>query len=260
MPQQPTWTNQWSYFASWHDGLFALVSVLSIGLLIIWWRQQTLQWFRVTMGALLLALVMSISSYYLFVVPVYFAGCRAGCPGWRGYPQPIAQINVDGSVQLAFLDFALNTLWLWLLWLLAFLLWRLLAIAFQWEKRSRQTRLLFLFSVVLLPWALLPRLLTPPQPTITGEELRLTTNAGRAAEFTYRITGLWVQRLAVEDVKLLQGEDEANLETVNRVGSQVCLRGYIYFFIPWQRYRIDLDGIGRTALRLTELPLSQPCW
>jgi hypothetical protein len=95
---------------------------------------------------------------------------------------------------------------------------------------------------------------------ITGEELRLTTNAGRAAEFTYRITGLWIQRLAVEDVKVLQPEGEANLETVNRVGSQVCLRGYTYFFIPWQRYRIDLDGIGRTALRLTELPLTEGCW
>lgn len=260
MTQQPVWTTQWSYFATWQDGVFAVVSLLFIVLLIIWWRQQTTRWFRLTVSALLLALVLSISSYYLFVVPVHFAGCVDGCPGWRGYPRPIAQIDVDGSVHLAFLDFVLNTLWLWLLWLLAFLLWRLLGLAFQWEKRSQQVRFLFTLGVIVLPWALLPRVLTPPQPVITGEELRLTTNAGRAAEFTYRITGLWVQRLAVEDVKVFQPEGEANLETVNRVGSQVCLRGYTYFFIPWRRYRIDLDGIGRTALRLTELPLSEQCW
>ena len=257
---QPIWTNDWSYFATWRDGIFAVVSLLFIVLLIIWWRQQTAHWFRVTMGTLLLALLFSISSYYLFVVPVHFADCPNGCPGWRGYPRPVAQVTADGMIQLAAIDFALNTLLLWLLWLGAFLLWRLLGVTFQWERRSQQARLLFVLSFVILPWALLPRILTPPQPTITGEELRLTTNAGRAAEFTYRITGLWIQRLAVEDVKVLQPEGEANLESVNRVGSQVCLRGYTYFFIPWRRYRIDLDGIGRTALRLTELPLTERCW
>ncbi|MFZ4658138.1 MAG: hypothetical protein ACOYNY_14075 [Caldilineaceae bacterium] len=257
---QPIWTNDWSYFATWRDGVFAFISLVLIILLIIWWRQQTRRWFRVAVGALLLALLLSIGSYYLFVVPVYFAGCPAGCPGWRGYPRPIAQIELNGTTQIAAVDFALNTLFLWTLWLVAFLLWRLLAVAVRWEQQSRQVRLLFVLGVVILPWAILPRVLIPPQPMITGEELRLTTNAGRAAEFTYRITGLWIQRLAVEDVKVLQPEGEANLETVNRVGSQVCLRGYTYFFIPWQRYRIDLDGIGRTALRLTELPLTEGCW
>jgi len=257
---RPIWTNEWSYFATWQDGIFAIAGLLFILLLIIWWRQQTVQWFRVTLSALLLALVLSISSYYLFIVPVYFAGCVGGCPGWRGYPRPVAQIHLDGTIHLTIIDFALNTLLLWLLCLLAFLLWRLLGMAAQWGQRSQQVRFLFVLGFIVLPWALLPRILTPPQPQITGEELRLMTNAGRAAEFTYRITGLWVQRLAVEDVKMLQPEGEANLETVNRVGSQVCLRGYTYFFIPWRRYRIDLDGIGRTALRLTELPLSEECW
>lgn len=257
---QPIWTNDWSYFATWRDGIFAVICLIFILLLVIWWRQQTPQWFRVAMGALLLALLLSIGSYYLFVVPVYWAGCPTGCPGWRGYPRPIAQIETNGATQLATVDFALNTLFLWTLWLAAFLLWQLLAVTLRLGQRSQQARLLFVIGFVVLPWALLPRVLTPPQPRITGEELRLTTNAGRAAEFTYRITGLWVQRLAVEDVKVLQPEDEANLETVNRVGSQVCLRGYTYFFIPWRRYRIDLDGIGRTALRLTELSLTADCW
>ncbi len=257
---KPIWTNTWSYFATWQDGIFAVVSLLTVMLLIIWWRQQTRQWFRITMSTLLLALLLSISSYYLFEVPVHFAGCPTGCPGWRGYPRPIAQIHVDGATHIAAIDFALNTLLLWLLWLVAFLIWRLLGVALRWQQRSQQARLLFVIGFMILPWALLPRILTPPQPEIMGEDLRLTTNAGRAAEFTYRITGLWIQRLAVEDVQRFPTEDTANLETINRVGSQVCLRGYTYFFIPWRRYRIDLDGIGRTALRLTELPLTQACW
>lgn len=257
---RPIWTNEWSYFATWPDLIFAFVSLLFILLLIIWWRQQTVYWFRITVGALLFALILNISSYYLFVVPVYFTGCPGGCPGWRGYPRPIAYIQLDGTIHLALLDFALNTLLLWLLWLVGFLFWRIIGLAWRWEQRSQQLRLLFVTGLIILPWALLPRILPPPQPTIHGEELRLATNAGRAAEFTYRITGVWVQRLAVEDVRLLQPDSQADLETVNRVGSQICLRGYTYFFIPWRRYRIDLDGIGRTALRLTEVPLNQACW
>jgi hypothetical protein len=90
--------------------------------------------------------------------------------------------------------------------------------------------------------------------------LRLATNARRAAEFTYRITGFWVQRLALEDVRHLQPAGQLDGETTDSSGRQVCLRGYTYFYIPWRRYRIDLDASGVTALSLTQLPLDVPCW
>jgi hypothetical protein len=256
----PIWSDEWVFFTGWQQSALAGVSLLLLSLLIIWWRQQSRQWFRITMLTLLIALVMSIVSYYFFAVPVYRANCPAGCAGWRGFPLRFAITDLRGNHYLAPVDFALNVLTLWLLWLVASVIWRLLAVQLRWEQRSWRTQLLFVFAAVILPWALTPRLISPPQPRIDGEPARLAINARRAAEFTYAITGLWVQSLAVEDVRILDPAVDPTLDIVNRVGGQVCLRGYTYFFIPWRRYRIDLDGIGRTALRLEEVPLAQPCW
>lgn len=258
--QFSNWTQDLVYFADWLDFAFALVGLLFAMLLMIWWSQQTRQWFRIGIGAALIALVFCIASYYLFEVPAYYANCPQGCLGWRGFPRPFAVVDFAGEARVAPLDFALNWLMLWLLWLVTSIVWLLLGVAFQWEIRSRRARLLFIFAVAILPWALLPRLLEPPQPTIADEDLRLATNARRAAEFTYRITGFWVQRLALEDVRRLPPASQLENETANAVGSQVCLRGYTWFYVPWRRYRIDLDANGVIALSLTQLPLNTPCW
>ncbi len=70
-----------------------------------------------------------------------------------------------------------------------------------------------------------------------------------------------MQRLALEDVRLLSpnplGEQTPDLSAVR---SQVCLRGYTYFFVPWRRYRVSLEPTGVTALSITELPLNGSCW
>ena len=249
-------------FSDWQSIFSAATGLLLIALLIIWWRQQTEHWFRIVVGTLLLALLFCIGSIYLFQVPPFHMGCpTALCTGWGGYPLPVASLEFDGSLSIAPLDFLINLLLLWLIWLGAGLLWTLFAIAFQWWKRSLRLRLGFVLFLVILPWALLPRILNPPQPTPTGDDLRLANNARRSAEFTYRITGLWVQRLAVED--LLPIESEVLLETPDQEGlaaTKVCLRGYIYFYLPWRRYRIVLDTSGTTALSLAEVPLRGSCW
>ena len=250
----PNWPQDWVFFADWrHLGLAGFGVVLLV-LLGIWWRQQTRHWFRILMGTFLAALLLCIGSFYMFVTPAYYAGCPAGCPGWRGYPLPFARIEVAGGSRVAFLDFLLNLLMLWLMWLGMSLVWRLLGVGYQWWNRSWRARLLFVFFVALLPWALVPRVLDPPQPTPSGEDLRLAVNAQRSAEFTYRITGVWVQRLALEDIR--HSAAAAGEETVN----EVCLRGYTYFYLPWRRYRITLDPSGVTALSLSELSLDGSCW
>jgi hypothetical protein len=256
----PEWSNDLVSFAGWPDAALAGVSLLLTALLIIWWRQQTRHWFRIAAGLALVSLVMCIAGFYLFEAPAYYAGCPQGCLGWRGYPRPFATVALDGSALIAPLDFALNWLMLWLLWLLASVLWAILAVAFRWPERSTRLRLLFVLVVGVLPWALLPRFIEPPQPSPRGEDLRLATNARRSAEFTYRITGFWVQRLALEDVRRLPVTGEFDIDTVNEAGSQVCLRGYTYFYLPWRRYRIALNRSGVTALSLTQLPLDEPCW
>ncbi len=256
----PIWSEQWVYFTDWQSATLAGVGIVLLVLLGIWWRQQIEPWFRVLMATLLAALCMAIGSYYFFEVPPYGANCPVGCTGWRGFPLPFALIDRGGTAHLAVIDFALNLLALWLLWLAASVVWRILAIALRWSERPLRLRLLFVLLLMVLPWAVTPRFILPPQPQISGEEARLAINARRAAEFTYRITGLWVQRLALEDVRVLPVVNADERDLVNQVGGQVCLRGYTYFFMPWRHYRIDLDGIGRTALRLVELPLDEPCW
>jgi len=258
--QLPTWSTEPVYFARWPDYAFAAVGLLLCVLLIIWWRQQTRNWFRITMITLLIALVLCIASFYLFHVPAYYASCPQGCLGWRGYPRPFATTDFNQHSVIAPLDFLLNWLMLWLLWLVASVVWRLLGVAMRWPERGLRIQLIFITLTLILPWALMPRFLEPPQPITIGEDLRLATNARRSAEFTYGITGLWVQRLALEDVHRLTPTTALENEAPTMVGSQVCLRGYTYFYIPWRRYRIDLDTNGVTALSLSQLPLTTQCW
>jgi hypothetical protein len=211
-------------------------------------------------GTLLAALLLCVGSYYFFIVPPHYASCPPGCTGWRGFPLPVARISLAGETRIFPLDFMLNLLMLWLLWLGGSLVWRLAAMAIRWENRNWRVRLTFVVFLVLLPWALLPRILNPPQPHTVDEDLRLAVNARRSAEFTYRITGIWVQRLALEDIhRSAVTRDPASLfgETVV---NEVCLRGYTYFYIPWRRYRVTLDPSGVTALQLTEVPLTGSCW
>ncbi|MCB0186260.1 MAG: hypothetical protein KDE31_18450, partial [Caldilineaceae bacterium] len=212
----PVWSDQWTFFASWPQDVLAAVSIVLLSLLIIWWRQQSSHWFRITMLTLLAALGMSIGSYYFFEVPVYHANCPAGCAGWRGFPLRFAVIDLRHITYLAPGDFAMNVLTLWLLWLVASVIWRLLAMVLHWEQRSWRSQALFIVVAAILPWALTPRFVNPPEPHITGEPARLAINARRAAEFTYDITGLWVQRLALEDVRLLDPNADPTPDAVNR--------------------------------------------
>ncbi len=252
----------WANFADWLDLVAALGGVVAVVLLIIWWRQQSRAWFRIVVGALLVALLLTILSLRLFVVPPHVAGCPRGCPGWSGYPLPVASIDMAGARHLAPIDVLLNWLLLWLLLLVAAMVWSLLAVGMQWWKRSLRVRVLIVLIMVILPWALLPRFLIPPHPQTSGEEARLANNARRSAEFTYRITGAWVQRLVLEDIRIYRGEEGEGLIASQGESaiSQVCLRGYTYFFIPWRRYRITLDATGATAFSLEEVGLDGSCW
>lgn len=256
----PEWMQDWALYVGWPHAALAVAGGILVTLLIIWWRQQTRVWFRIVVGAFLVALLLTIGSYYLFVVPAYYAGCPQGCPGWRGFPLRFAEITVGGANRIGALDFLLNLMMLWLMWLGAGLVWRLLGGAVQWGNRSWRGRLLFILALAVLPWALLPRVIDPPQPAPQDDDLRLAVNAQRSAEFTYRITGPWVQRLALEDIRHAATAAETGPAFSSTEFNEVCLRGYTYFYLPWRRYRITLDTSGVTALRLVERPLTGSCW
>jgi hypothetical protein len=261
MPALPGVPRGLSYFADWRDLLLSAGGIVSIVLLIIWWRQQTRHWHRIVILTFLVAFLLCFASIYLFEVPPFYAGCPQGCMGWRGYPLPVARITREGQTQIGLVDFGINLLLLWLLVLIAALMGRLLGTAFRWENRGRRARSLFILLLFVVPWALLPRYLEPPQPATTSEELRLVNNARRAAEATYRITGVWVQRLALEDVRQLSPNPlSESVPDPAGVRSQVCLRGYTYFYVPWRRYVVSLEPTGVTALDLIERPLEGTCW
>jgi hypothetical protein len=262
MFQAPSLPETWAHFATWRELPLALLAILLISLQIIWWRQQTRYWFRIATATLLAAILLNIGSIYLFVVPPHGVGCQGICAGRAGYPLSVALLPPGGGEWIAPVDFVLNLLLLWLVAITALLAWVLLGTAFQWWRRSWRARVPFVLLVFVLPWALMPRILNPPEPRPVGEELRLTTNARRAAEFTYRISGIWVHRLALEDIREVAPDTVTDVPaSLEQQGvTQVCLRSYTYFYVPWRRYRITLDASGTTPLNLVQMSLDEPCW
>ncbi|MFZ1755684.1 MAG: hypothetical protein WAU10_18175 [Caldilineaceae bacterium] len=254
------WPDDWLYFAGWQDILFAALGLAMGVLLVIWWRQQSRRWYSIFAGTLLLGMLLNVLSYYLFVVPPHTAGCPGGCPGRVGYPLPFATIDITGRPRLYLVDFLLNLVLLWLLWLGGTVLWRVLSDGVEMSYRSLRFRIAFFLVVAVLPWALLPRYFGPPEPELRGEDLRISINARRAAELTYDVTGLWIQRLAVEDILYSPLQVPAIFGGAEQPRAQVCLRGYTWFYIPWQRYLITLDRTGVTALNMERLGLKGTCW
>lgn len=252
----------WFYFSDRVDLIFAGIGLVLGLLMVLWWREQSPAWYAVWALSLLAGTLLALGSAYLFQIPPRLVGCVDSlCPGQIGYPLPFGQIPPDGGAPQIFLgDFLLNMELLWLAVLGTSVAWRFLALAVDLPRQSLRGKILYLLLAVLLPWALLPRFLPPPEPTLQGEALRVAVNARRAGEVTYQITGLWVQRLAFEDVRWIPVQVPAALRGLDQPQPQVCLRGYTYFYIPWRRYRITLDRTGTTPLRLEELPLAGSCW
>ena len=271
MPQQtlPGFPEGWSYFVSWQDLVLAFGGVVAVIFLLIWWAQQTRRWYRIAIFTFLIAFALSFVSVYLFEVPPYYAGCPPGCMGWRGFPLPVARISQRGLDGYWPLRLPAEPV--------AALADRPAGVpggpaggdgAQLGESLAAGARVV-LFVVLLVPWALLPRYLDPPQPATTGEELRLVTNARRAAEMTYGITGLWVQRLALEDVRQLspnplsEAAPELNPELQHRAqpGLSARLHLFLHAVAPLP-CRPGADGrhgagCGRAALGGSLLGVSQ---
>ena len=254
------WPDDWIHFAGVTHLILGSVGVVLGALLLIWWSQKTGRWYAVFAGTLLVSMLLNVAAFYLFVVPPHSAGCVDLCPGRLGYPHPFATLFPSGAVRIYFVDFVLNLLLLWLLWLGGAIVWRFLSEAVELRERGVRFRLLFFVAFFLLPWGLIPRYFSPPAADVSDDELRLAVNARRAAETTYGVTGLWVHRLALEDIRYIPLEVADVLGGIDKPQAQVCLRGYTYFYLPWRRYRVKLDQTGVTALNFQELPLTGSCW
>ena len=254
------WPDDWIHFAGITHLILGGAGVVLGALSLIWWSQKTGRWYAVFAVTLLISMLLNVAAFYLFVVPPHSAGCVDLCPGHLGYPLPFATLSPSGAVKIYIVDFVLNLLLLWLLWLGGTVVWRLLSESLELGEKGLRFRLLFVVAFFLLPWGLMPRYFSPPAAAVTGDELRLAVNARRAAETTYGVTGLWVQRLALEDIRYVPLEVPDIFGGIDKPQAQVCLRGYTYFYLPWRRYRVKLDQTGVTALSFQELPLTGSCW
>lgn len=254
------WPDDWIHFAGIGHLVLGVVGALLGALLLIWWVQQTGRWYGVFAASLLISMLLNVAAFFLFVVPPHSVGCVDLCPGRLGFPLPYATLFQSGAVKIYFVDFLLNLEMLWLLWLGGAFFWRILSEAVEWRERGLRFRMLFVLMFVLLPWGLIPRYFSPPAAAATGDELRLSVNARHAAETTYGVTGLWVLRLALEDIRYVPLVVPDVLGGIDKPQAQVCLRGYTYFYLPWRRYRVKLDQTGSTALEIQELTLTGSCW
>ena len=254
------WLDDWVHFAGMTDFVLAIIGIVLGVLLLVWFSQQSHYWYAIFAGTLVISMLLNVATFSLFVVPPHRAGCTNLCLGRIGYPLPFATISPSAAVRVYAIDFALNLLLIWLVWCSGMILWHIVSEAVALNQRSFRFRLLFFLTFLLLTWGLLPRYFRPPEAQVVGEELRLSINARRAAETIYNVTGLWVHRLALEDIHYIPVEVPNILGGIDQSQAQVCLRGYTYFYLPWRRYRVTLDPTGVISLNIQELPLSESCW
>lgn len=133
-------------------------------------------------------------------MPPHYVGCPRWLSGRLGYPLPFAMLTLDWVPKLYLVDFLLESSPA-----LAALPGGECALAgteraIELRFRSRRFRLIFFLVVAVLPWATLPRYFqSAPSGTARSRHAYHQCAPGRRA--TYGVTGLWVQRLAVEDIR-----------------------------------------------------------
>jgi hypothetical protein len=108
----------------------------------------------------------------------------------------------------------------------------------------------YVILTVVLPLALAPVWLPPPQPDLPPAAQRLAINAARNWRWQLQGRRLTDYRLAVEDVR--QHPDGRRW--------RVCFRVYSWFYRPRTRLYIDLEPAGVRATGGGLIPLTASCW
>jgi len=228
-----------------------LVLLIGAVLLAVWWRQQTFRWWVVVAAALVAAPALSWWSGQVFVVADYRAGCDSLCPGYRGAPFPIYEGQTAGGDFLP-AGFLLNTL----LQIGLLLSWAALirAVVHRLGSKSRSAWLvqgLVGVGLFVLPIALSPLVLPPPEAHVRGDPNRIAINARREVYLYDDLVDLPVLRVALNDVRPRPD---------GQPGMRVCLRIYTYFYLPAGWLYLDMTPEGVHSNNGGVLPLSQSCW
>jgi hypothetical protein len=243
---------------SWQAALFGIAITALVVLLAIWWRQQTRRWGLVLVVCAAAALLLSAWSGLAFQVADYRAGCDGLCPGYRGAPILTYQGEAAGGAFLPGM-FLVNTL----VYLVLLLGWSaliqaiLVRVEYSWNSSKgysvsgawRQTLLGVI--LILIPLALAPLYLPPPQAHVRGDPQRIAINAQREVYMYDQLASVPLLRVGLEDVRPRRD---------GQPGMRVCLRTYTLFYLPVGHMYLDMAPEGVHSTGGGVLPLQETCW
>jgi hypothetical protein len=237
--------------AAWQAILLGIGLILLAALMAVWWRQQTYRWIIVVLGCLVLAPFVSWWSGQTFQVADYRAGCDGLCPGYAGAPIPFWRGEVAGSEFVAGM-FLVNTgayvviLLGWSMFIRAVI--RTIAAD---ARGSAVRRLALGLTLLIVPLALSPLILPPPEARVRGDSQRIAINARREVYMYNRMAPAPVLRVGLADVRPRKDGNP---------GMRVCLRAYTFFYLPIGHMALDMTPEGVHSNAGGVLPLDQSCW
>lgn len=237
--------------APWQAILLGVGLTILATLSAIWWRQQTFRWFVVLFGSLTLAPLLSWWSGIAFQVEDYRAGCDGLCPGYAGAPIPFWRGATAGG-ELVGVLFVINTL----AYVVILLGWGMVmravlrSVAVNSRRRTLRRFLLGL-ALVVLPLAISPLILPPPEAHVRGDSLRIAINAQREVYMYDHLSPAPVLRVGLADVRPRRDGNP---------GMRVCLRMYTWFYLPIGHMFLDMtpEGVHSNAGGVT--PPGESCW
>jgi hypothetical protein len=235
----------------WQAALLGMGLAILALLMIIWWRQQSYRWIIVTVICLALAPLLSWWSGQSFRVDDYRAGCDGLCPGYGGAPIPFLRGEAAGGALLPGM-FMVNTL----AYLVIVLGWsmamRVVLRGIPVGRRGRAVRQTLTVALLLvIPLALSPLILPPPEARVRGDTQRVAINGQREVYLYDGQAAAPVLRVGLEDVRP-RGDGQP--------GMRVCLRAYTFFYLPIGHLYLDMTPEGVHSNAGGVLPMEVSCW